>query len=70
LYSAGGSAGWLLVNSVDWALVFRSGAVLTLLIIPPLLARIRAEETLLRIRFDGECDLYCARTSRLILRIY
>jgi hypothetical protein len=34
--------------------------------IPPLLARIRAEERLLRTQFGGEYDLYCTRTSRLI----
>jgi protein-S-isoprenylcysteine O-methyltransferase Ste14 len=62
----------LLVNSLRWALVFRSGigVVLTLPTIPPLLARIHAEETLLRTQFDGEYDVYCARTSRLIPRIY
>src|SRR5207248_9921080 len=46
----------LLVNSLGWALAFRSGVgvLLTALMIPPLLARIRAEETLLRTQFDGE----------------
>jgi protein-S-isoprenylcysteine O-methyltransferase Ste14 len=36
----------LLVNSLGWALAFRSGVglLLTVLLIPPLLARIRAEE--------------------------
>lgn len=40
----------LLVNSVGWALAFRSevGVLLTALLVPPLLARIRAEERLLR----------------------
>src|SRR5512132_4725248 len=40
----------LLVNSLGWALAFRSGVgvLLTALLIPPLLARIHAEETLLR----------------------
>jgi protein-S-isoprenylcysteine O-methyltransferase Ste14 len=62
----------LLVNALGWALAFRSGlgVVLTILIVPPLLARIRAEETLLRIQFDGEYDAYCARTSRLIPGVY
>jgi len=62
----------LLVNSLGWALAFRSGVgvVLTILIVPPLLARIRAEETLLRTQFDGEYDAYCARTSRLIPGVY
>jgi protein-S-isoprenylcysteine O-methyltransferase Ste14 len=62
----------LLVNALGWALVFRSGVgvVLTLLILPPLLARIRAEEALLRSQFAGEYDAYCARTSRLVPAIY
>ena len=40
----------LLVSSLGWLLAFRSGVgvLLTALIIPPVLARIRAEETLLR----------------------
>jgi protein-S-isoprenylcysteine O-methyltransferase Ste14 len=62
----------LLVNSLGWGLAFRSGVgvLLTALIIPPLLARIRAEERLLRTQFGAEYDAYCARTSRLIPRIY
>jgi protein-S-isoprenylcysteine O-methyltransferase Ste14 len=55
-----------------WALVFRSGVgvALTLLIIPPLIARIRAEEALLRTQFAGEYDAYWARTWRLLPGIY
>jgi len=62
----------LLVNSLGWALAFRSGVgvLLTALIIPPLVARIRAEETLLRSEFGGEYDAYRARTWRLIPGIY
>lgn len=62
----------LLVNSVGWALAFRSGVglVLTALTIPPLLARMRAEEQLLRTQFGEEYDAYCARTSRLIPGLY
>ncbi|CAN5671513.1 MAG: isoprenylcysteine carboxylmethyltransferase family protein [Gammaproteobacteria bacterium] len=62
----------LLVNSLGWGLAFRSGVgvLLTALIIPPLLARIRAEERLLRTQFGAEYDAYCARTSRLIPRLY
>ena len=58
----------LLVNSLGWALAFRSGVgvLLTALIIPPLLARIRAEERLLRTQFGSEYDAYRSRTSRLI----
>jgi len=44
--------------------------LLTALIVPPLLARIRAEERLLRTEFGSEYDAYCARTSRLIPRLY
>jgi protein-S-isoprenylcysteine O-methyltransferase Ste14 len=40
--------------------------VLTTLMIPPLLARSRAEERLLESQFGGEYDAYRARTSRLI----
>jgi protein-S-isoprenylcysteine O-methyltransferase Ste14 len=40
--------------------------VITALIIPPLLARIRAEERLLHAQFGAEYDAYRARTSRLI----
>jgi protein-S-isoprenylcysteine O-methyltransferase Ste14 len=62
----------LLVNSLGWALGFRSGVglLLTALMIPPLLARMRAEETLLRTQFGAEYDAYCARTSRLIPGLY
>ncbi len=58
----------LLVSSLGWALAFRSGVgvLLTALIIPPLFARIRAEEALLRSQFGGEYEAYCARTPRLI----
>ncbi len=62
----------LLVNSLGWGLAFRSGVgvLLTALMIPPLLARIRAEEMLLRTQFGAEYDAYCARTSRLIPGLY
>jgi protein-S-isoprenylcysteine O-methyltransferase Ste14 len=61
----------LLVSSLGWALAFRSGVgvLLTALLIPPLLARIRAEETL-RTHFGAEYDAYCIRTSRLIPGLY
>jgi protein-S-isoprenylcysteine O-methyltransferase Ste14 len=50
----------LLVNSLGWALAFRSGVgvLLTALLIPPLVARIRAEESLLRSHFGGEYEVY------------
>jgi protein-S-isoprenylcysteine O-methyltransferase Ste14 len=62
----------LLVNSLGWALAFRSGVgiLLTALTIPPLLARIRAEEKLLRTHFGDEYDAYRARTWRLIPGLY
>src|SRR5437870_7251501 len=48
----------LLINSLGWALAFRSGVgvLLTALTVPPLLARIRAEERLLRTQFGREYD--------------
>ncbi|CAN7752877.1 methyltransferase family protein [Caballeronia sp. 15715] len=62
----------LLVNSLGWALAFRSGVgiVLTVLTIVPLVARIRSEETLLRTQFGDEYDAYRSRTSRLIPGLY
>jgi protein-S-isoprenylcysteine O-methyltransferase Ste14 len=62
----------LLVSSLGWALAFRSGVgvLLTALLVPPLVARIRAEETLLRTQFGGEYEAYCSRTSRLIPGLY
>ena len=62
----------LLINSLGWALAFRSwaGVLLTALTIPPLLVRIHAEERLLRAQFGGEYDAYCNRTSRLIPGLY
>jgi protein-S-isoprenylcysteine O-methyltransferase Ste14 len=62
----------LLVNSLGWAFAFRSGVgvLLMLLTIPPLVARIRSEETLLHTQFGAEYDAYRARTSRLIPGLY
>lgn len=62
----------LLIASVGWALAFRSGVglVLVALTLPPLLARIQAEEALLRTEFGEEYEAYCARTSRLIPGLY
>jgi protein-S-isoprenylcysteine O-methyltransferase Ste14 len=61
-----------LVSSFGWALAFRSGVgvLLTALLVPPLIARIRAEERLLRSHFGAEYEAYCARTSRLIPGLY
>jgi len=62
----------LLVNSLGWALAFRSGVgvLLAAMMIPPILARIDAEERLLRSQFGSEYEAFCARTSRLIPRVY
>ena len=62
----------LLVNSLGWAFAFRSGVglLLLLLTIPPIVARIRSEETLLHTQFGAEYDAYRAHTSRLIPGLY
>ena len=62
----------LLVSSLGWALTFRAavGVLLTALMLVTLLARIRAEEMLLRTQFGSEYDAYRARTSRLIPGLY
>jgi protein-S-isoprenylcysteine O-methyltransferase Ste14 len=62
----------LLVNSLGWALAFRSsvGVLLAALLIPPLVMRIGAEERLLRAHFGSEYDAYCTRTWRLIPGLY
>jgi protein-S-isoprenylcysteine O-methyltransferase Ste14 len=62
----------LLTTSLGWVLVFRSGVgvLLTASLLVPLVARIRAEERLLRSHFGAEYEAYCARTWRLLPRIY
>jgi protein-S-isoprenylcysteine O-methyltransferase Ste14 len=62
----------MLLNSLGWGLVFRSwiGVILTVATLVPLVARINAEERLLRSQFGEEYDAYRARTSRLIPGIY
>ena len=62
----------MLVSTLGWALAFRSaiGVLLTALLIPPLVARMRAEEKLLREHFGSEYDAYYAHTSRLIPGVY
>jgi len=62
----------LLINSLGWSLAFRSGVgvLLTLLLIPPLLARINAEENLLHSHFGDEYKAYRSRTWRVIPWIY
>jgi protein-S-isoprenylcysteine O-methyltransferase Ste14 len=58
----------LLVNALGWGLAFHSGVgvLLAALMIPPLLARIHAEERLLLSQFGPAYEAYRARTSRLI----
>lgn len=62
----------LLLNSLGWALAFRSwiGVILTAVTLVPLVARINSEERLLRSQFGEEYDAYRARTSRLIPGLY
>jgi protein-S-isoprenylcysteine O-methyltransferase Ste14 len=58
----------LLVMTLGWGLAFRTGMgiVLTVLLVPPLIARMDAEEAMLSTRFGKEYDGYRARTPRLI----
>ena len=62
----------LLINSLGWSLAFRSGVgvFLTVLLIPPLLARINAEEKLLHSEFGDDYNVYRSHTWRLIPGIY
>ncbi|HKN14288.1 MAG TPA: isoprenylcysteine carboxylmethyltransferase family protein [Candidatus Binatus sp.] len=62
----------LLITTLGWVLAFRSsvGVLITACLIPPLLARIHAEEAMLRSQFGSEFDSYCAHTSRLIPGLY
>lgn len=62
----------LLINSLGWALAFRSlvGVLLTALTIVPLIARMNAEERLLLARFGDEYEAYRARSRRLIPGLY
>jgi protein-S-isoprenylcysteine O-methyltransferase Ste14 len=62
----------MLITAVGWALAFRSGVGLFLaaLTMIPLIARIHAEEALLRAQFGSEYEAYCARSWRLIPGIY
>lgn len=62
----------LLLTVLGWALAFRSGAgvLILVLIAPPLLARIRAEEALLARHFGRAYEEYRAHTWRLLPGIY
>jgi protein-S-isoprenylcysteine O-methyltransferase Ste14 len=62
----------LIISTFGWALTFRSivGLLLSALLIPVLVARIRAEEALLLSHFGAEYEAYRARTWRLIPGVY
>jgi protein-S-isoprenylcysteine O-methyltransferase Ste14 len=62
----------LLVTTLGWGLAFRAGVgvLLGALLIPPLLARIGAEERLLREQFGVAYDAYRARTWHLLPGLY
>lgn len=62
----------MLVTSLGWVLTFRSGigVLLVATLMVPLVARIRAEERLLREHFGVEYDAYCKRTWRLLPGLY
>ena len=55
----------MLLNSLGWSLAFRSGVgvLITALLIPPIAARIHAEEALLRSQFGPDYDAFRAKTK-------
>ena len=62
----------LMISGLGWVLTFRSGVgvLLVAAILVPLVARIRAEERLLREHFGAEYDAYCTHTWRLVPGVY
>lgn len=62
----------MLITSLGWVLAFRSGVgvLLVACLLIPLVARMNAEERLLREHFGSEYEEYLARTWRLIPGIY
>jgi protein-S-isoprenylcysteine O-methyltransferase Ste14 len=63
----------LVITVIGWGLAFRSliGVLFTAaVLVPPLIARIHAEEAMPRSQFGAEYDAYSARTSRLIPGLY
>ncbi len=62
----------LLIGTLGWSLAFRSlvGVALTALLLPPLIARMRAEEALLGEHFGAAYAAYRARTWRLVPWVY
>jgi protein-S-isoprenylcysteine O-methyltransferase Ste14 len=62
----------LLIYMLGWGLAFRSwlGVLLTAFLLPPLVARMQAEERLLQAEFGAEYDAYRARTWRLVPGVF
>jgi len=62
----------LLITSLGWVLAFRSGVgvLLALSLLIPLVARMHAEERLLREHFGAEYEEYFKRTWRLVPGVY
>jgi protein-S-isoprenylcysteine O-methyltransferase Ste14 len=62
----------LLLGALGWALAFRSGVgvLITALLIPPLVARMNAEERLLLSQFGHDYEAYRKRTWRLLPGLY
>jgi protein-S-isoprenylcysteine O-methyltransferase Ste14 len=62
----------LLLGLFGWALVFRSaiGVLVSLLLLPPLIARMNSEEALLESEFGAQCADYRRRTWRLLPFLY
>jgi protein-S-isoprenylcysteine O-methyltransferase Ste14 len=62
----------LLISALGWGLAFNTaaGVVLALANIPPLVARMNAEERLLSSEFGAAYEAYRARTARLIPGVY
>lgn len=62
----------LLITALGWGLAFNTavGVLLALLNIPPLVARMNAEERLLSSEFGAAYDAYRAHTARLIPGVY
>ncbi len=60
------------MNALGWGLAFRSsvGVFIAVLMVPVILARIRAEKALLGDAFGTEYEAYRARTSRLVPGVY
>lgn len=62
----------LVIATLGWSLAFRSwvGVLLTALTVPPLVARMNAEEALLASEFGAEYEAYRGRTWRLVPHVH